>query len=88
VQPNAGLPRTVDGRLLYMATPEYLDVFARRTIQLGATMIGGYPGPGLGLAIAKGFIESNGGRVWVEPRRGSGTTFFVELPEQGAAGPA
>ena len=25
VQPNAGLPRTVDGRLLYMATPEYLD---------------------------------------------------------------
>src|SRR4030095_6710004 len=41
VQPNAGLPRTVDGRLLYMATPEYLDVFARRTIQLGATMVGG-----------------------------------------------
>ena len=41
VQPNAGLPRTVDGRLLYMATPEYFDVFARRIIQLGATMIGG-----------------------------------------------
>jgi homocysteine S-methyltransferase len=41
VQPNAGLPRTVDGRLLYMATPEYFDVFARRTIQLGATLIGG-----------------------------------------------
>jgi homocysteine S-methyltransferase len=41
VQPNAGLPRTVDGRLLYMATPEYFDVFLRRTIQIGATMIGG-----------------------------------------------
>ena len=41
VQPNAGLPRSVDGRLLYMATPEYFDVFARRTVQLGATMIGG-----------------------------------------------
>lgn len=41
VQPNAGLPRTVDGRLLYMATPEYFDVFARRIIQAGATMIGG-----------------------------------------------
>src|SRR5262245_23501494 len=41
VPPNAGLPRTVDGRLLYMATPEYFDVFARRTIQIGATMIGG-----------------------------------------------
>ena len=41
VQPNAGLPRTVDGRLLYMATPEYFDVFARRMLQAGATMIGG-----------------------------------------------
>jgi methionine synthase / methylenetetrahydrofolate reductase(NADPH) len=41
VQPNAGLPRSVDGRLLYMATPEYFDVFARRMIQAGAAMIGG-----------------------------------------------
>jgi homocysteine S-methyltransferase len=41
VQPNAGLPRTVEGRLLYMATPEYFDMFARRTVQLGATMVGG-----------------------------------------------
>jgi methionine synthase / methylenetetrahydrofolate reductase(NADPH) len=41
VQPNAGLPRTVDGRQLYMATPEYFDVFARRIIQAGARMIGG-----------------------------------------------
>jgi homocysteine S-methyltransferase len=41
VQPNAGLPRTVDGRLLYMATPEYFDVFARRMIQAGAAMVGG-----------------------------------------------
>jgi methionine synthase / methylenetetrahydrofolate reductase(NADPH) len=41
VQPNAGLPRNIDGRLLYMATPEYFDVFARRTIQVGVTMIGG-----------------------------------------------
>jgi methionine synthase / methylenetetrahydrofolate reductase(NADPH) len=41
VQPNAGLPRAIDGRLLYMATPEYFDVFARRMMQAGATMIGG-----------------------------------------------
>ena len=41
VQPNAGLPRTVDGRLLHMATPEYFDVFARRMIQTGARIVGG-----------------------------------------------
>lgn len=40
-KPNAGLPRTVDGRQLYMATPEYFDVFARRMIQAGARMVGG-----------------------------------------------
>ncbi len=41
VKPNAGLPRTVDGRQLYMATPEYFDVFARRIFQAGARMVGG-----------------------------------------------
>ncbi len=41
VQPNAGLPRNIDGRLLYMATPEYFDVFARRMIQAGARIVGG-----------------------------------------------
>jgi methionine synthase I (cobalamin-dependent)/5,10-methylenetetrahydrofolate reductase len=41
VQPNAGLPRTVDGRQLYMATPEYFDAFARRIFQAGARMVGG-----------------------------------------------
>jgi methionine synthase / methylenetetrahydrofolate reductase(NADPH) len=41
VQPNAGLPRTVDGRQLYMATPEYFDTFARRLFQAGARMVGG-----------------------------------------------
>ncbi len=41
VQPNAGLPRNIDGRLLYMATPEYFDVFTRRMIQAGARVVGG-----------------------------------------------
>src|SRR4029450_4892404 len=41
VQPSAGPPGTVDGPPLYMATPESFDVFARRTIQIGATMVGG-----------------------------------------------
>jgi signal transduction histidine kinase len=40
-------------------------------------------GAGLGLAIAKGFIEANGGRVRVEPG-GKGATFRVELPVEPA----
>jgi protein-histidine pros-kinase len=38
-------------------------------------------GSGLGLAIVKGFVEVNGGRVFVEPRsEANGTVFVVELP--------
>ncbi len=32
-------------------------------------------GAGLGLAIARGFVEANGGRVWAESRPGQGATF-------------
>ena len=37
-------------------------------------------GSGLGLAIVRGFVEANGGRVWVESLPGQGTSFVVELP--------
>jgi two-component system, OmpR family, sensor histidine kinase KdpD len=40
----------------------------------------GHRGSGLGLAIVRGFIEVNGGRVWVESLPGQGSTFVVELP--------
>ncbi len=41
VQPNAGLPRDVQGRQFYMCSPEYMSEFARRFIQAGAQFIGG-----------------------------------------------
>jgi two-component system, OmpR family, sensor histidine kinase KdpD len=37
-------------------------------------------GAGLGLAIARGFAEASGGRVWVESRAGQGATFVLALP--------
>jgi two-component system, OmpR family, sensor histidine kinase KdpD len=37
-------------------------------------------GAGLGLAIARGFAEANGGRVWAESREGQGSTFVLALP--------
>jgi two-component system, OmpR family, sensor histidine kinase KdpD len=42
--------------------------------------VAGTRGAGLGLAIAKGFAEANGGRVWVESRSGQGATFVLALP--------
>jgi two-component system sensor histidine kinase KdpD len=40
----------------------------------------GHRGSGLGLAIVRGFVEANGGRVWVESLPHQGTTFALELP--------
>ena len=40
-QPNAGLPRDVQGRQFYMCSPEYMSKFAKRFIKAGATFIGG-----------------------------------------------
>ena len=37
-------------------------------------------GAGLGLAIARGFAEANGGRVWAESRPGQGSSFALALP--------
>lgn len=42
----------------------------------------GHRGSGLGLAIVRGFVEANGGRVWVESLPGQGTSFVVELPSE------
>jgi two-component system sensor histidine kinase KdpD len=49
----------------------------------------GRSGAGLGLAIARGFAEANGGRVWAESRPGQGATFALALPvaEVPAPGP-
>jgi methionine synthase / methylenetetrahydrofolate reductase(NADPH) len=41
VMPNAGLPVTVDGRNLYLCSPEYMAQYARRFIGAGAKIVGG-----------------------------------------------
>ncbi|SMF32285.1 bifunctional homocysteine S-methyltransferase/methylenetetrahydrofolate reductase [Pseudobacteriovorax antillogorgiicola] len=41
VQPNAGLPKQVDGRTIYMCTPEYMAEFTKHFLEAGVQFVGG-----------------------------------------------
>lgn len=41
VMPNAGQPQQVDGRMLYLATPEYFTSYGKKFIEIGARGVGG-----------------------------------------------
>ena len=41
VEPNAGHPQNVDGRMIYMSTPEYFATYAQNFIRLGVRGVGG-----------------------------------------------
>jgi len=39
--PNAGSPALVEGRYVYLCTPEYMATWARRFLEIGASVVGG-----------------------------------------------
>jgi len=76
-QPNAGLPRDVGDRKIYMASPEYMGEYAKRIVEAGARFVGGCCGttPAHIKAIA-GFVQS------VSPRH-LATAVAAEAPAAG-----
>jgi PAS domain S-box-containing protein len=45
----------------------------------------GVKGMGIGLSICRTIIESHGGKIWVDPNRGTGATFRFTLPSRDLA---
>ena len=70
-EPNAGYPRKVEDRLVYMATPEYFGVYARRFFKLGCALVGGCCGTGPQHVerVAAAARMMGGGRVRIEAER-------------------
>jgi homocysteine S-methyltransferase len=82
-QPNAGWPRRLDERTIYMTTPEYFGVYARRLFQSGVGLVGGCCGTGPEhiRRVADAARMLGGGRVKVEAaRRTEAAPEILRLP--------
>jgi len=67
--------------------PQYADQIFAIFQRLHARFEYPYPGTGIGLALCKKIVESYGGKIWFESRRGEGTTFCWTMPAREEAAP-
>jgi signal transduction histidine kinase len=56
-------------------------------VQEDNTVTRGYEGSGLGLSIAKKFVEFLDGQIWLESEKGKGSVFYFSLPCEKIAAP-
>lgn len=57
-----------------------LDVIFDKFRQGSESLSRDYDGAGLGLSIAKSYIELIGGKIWVESQPNVGSTFYISIP--------
>jgi methionine synthase / methylenetetrahydrofolate reductase (NADH) len=71
VMPNAGLPTEVEGRTIYITSPDYMANYARRFAQVGAKLIGGCCGttPDHVRAVASSLRQISGEQRSLSVRR-------------------
>jgi len=62
--------------------PAELPTIFEEFRQVGGDYAHKKEGTGLGLTLAKKFVELHGGRIWVESEVGNGSTFRFTLPER------
>jgi signal transduction histidine kinase len=60
--------------------PEDQEAIFEEFRQVGASSSSKHEGTGLGLTLARKFVELHGGRIWVQSEAGKGSTFTFTLP--------
>ena len=63
--------------------PDHHELIFREFAQVDSSASRIHHGTGLGLTIARRFVELHGGRIWVESELGFGSRFFFTLPVRG-----
>ena len=78
---NAMVEISVSDTGIGIAAEDQEDIFEEFR-QVGGDYARKREGTGLGLTLARRFIELHGGRVWVKSEVGKGSTFTFSLPER------
>jgi two-component system sensor histidine kinase ChiS len=60
--------------------PDHHELIFREFAQVDSSASRAHHGTGLGLTIARRFVELHGGRIWVQSELGCGSRFFFTLP--------
>jgi homocysteine S-methyltransferase len=85
-QPNAGIPRSVEGRNIYLCSPEYMASYARKFVTAGVRLIGGCCGSTPEhIRVMKSALRAGEARartVTSSVKSGVGATAVASLPIQ------
>jgi len=84
VQPNAGFPKRVADRMIYMTSPEYFMTYALHFVQLGARAVGGCCGttPDHIRELATGVKALHKQRVEIRPATAEGVELVEPHPQE------
>jgi methionine synthase / methylenetetrahydrofolate reductase (NADH) len=91
-QPNAGMPRSVEGRNIYLCSPEYMASYARKFLQAGVQMIGGCCGTtpdhirAMKAALRAGGAKGSGFQVATQPVKQQAEVTVPELDQRSKLG--
>jgi len=80
-QTNGAVEISVSDTGIGIATEDQARIFEEFR-QVGSNYAHKTEGTGLGLTLAKKFVELPGGRIWVTSEMGKGSTFSFTLPER------
>ena len=80
-QPNAGMPRSVEGRNIYLCSPEYMASYARKFVAAGVRLVGGCCGTTPEhIKVMKSALRVGEARAKAAPARTKGEASVAAAP--------